>query len=125
LTACLSPLLPVSRNGQHRKEGVGFDEFYAFDSSTVTLFSDIMKGAGRNPGDEGGKKGGLKVHMLTGIHADAPQFVRISEAKMHGRIFSQYLNLPKGSMAVFDRAYSYYLQLAGRTGCKLCLPFER
>jgi IS4 transposase len=71
-----------------------------------------MKGVGRNPKDDGKKKGGLKVHMLTDIHADTPQFVKISEAKMHDKNFLQYLNLPTGSMVVFDKAYNYYLQFA-------------
>ena len=112
LTAHFSPFLSVSRKKKRRKEGVSFEEFYAFDSSTVTLFSDIMKGVGRNPKGDGKKKGGLKVHMLTDIHADTPQFVKISEAKMHDRNFLQYLKLSKGSMVVFDKAYNYYLQFA-------------
>ena len=112
LVSHFSPFLSVSRKKKHRKEGVSFDEFYAFDSSTITLFSDIMKGVGRNPKDEGKKKGGLKVHMLTDIHADTPQFVKISEAKMHDKNFLKYLNLSKGSMVVFDKAYNCYLQFA-------------
>ena len=112
LVAHFSPFLSVSRKKKHRKEGVSFDEFYAFDSSTITLFSDIMKGVGRNPKGDGKKKGGLKVHMLTDIHADTPQFVKISEAKMHDKNFLQYLNLASGSMVVFDKAYNYYLQFA-------------
>jgi hypothetical protein len=112
LIAYFSPFLSVSRKKKHRKAGISFDEFYAFDSSTITLFSDIMKGVGRNPKDEGKKKGGLKVHMLTDIHADTPQFVKISEAKMHDKNSLQYLNLPTGSMVVFDKAYDYYLQFA-------------
>jgi hypothetical protein len=106
LVSHFTPFLSVSRKKKHQKEGVSFDEFYAFDSSTITLFSDIMKGVGRNPKDEGKKKGGLKVHMLTDIHADTPQFVKISEAKMHDKNFLQYLNLSKGSMVVFDKAYN-------------------
>jgi hypothetical protein len=112
LVAHFSPYLSVSRKKKRRKEGVSFEEFYAFDSSTITLFSDIMKGVGRNPKDDGKKKGGLKVHMLTDIHADTPQFVKISEAKMHDKNFLQYLKLPVGSMIVFDKAYNYYLQFA-------------
>jgi hypothetical protein len=112
LIAYFTPLLSVSRKKKHRKAGVSFEEFLAFDSSTLTLFSDIMKGVGRNPKDDGKKKGGLKVHMLTDIHADTPQFVKISEAKMHDKNFLQYLNLSPGSMIVFDRAYNYYLQFA-------------
>jgi len=104
--------LSVSRKKKGRKQGVSFEEFYAFDSSTVTLFSDVMKGVGRNPKGDGKKKGGLKVHMLTDVHADTPRFVKISEAKMHDKNFLQYLNLSEGSMVVFDKAYNYYLQFA-------------
>jgi hypothetical protein len=87
LIAYFSPLLSVSRKKKYRKEGVSFEKFYAFDSGTVTLFSDIMKGMGRNPKGAGRKKGGLKVHMLTDIHAETSQFVKISEAKMHDKNF--------------------------------------
>ena len=44
LIAHFSPFLSVSRKRKRRKEGISFEEFYAFDSSTITLFSDIMKG---------------------------------------------------------------------------------
>ena len=112
LIAHFAPLLSVSRKKKNRKEGVSFEDFYAFDSTTITLFSDIMKGVGRNPKGDGKKKGGLKVHMLTDVHADTPQFVKISEAKMHDKNFLPYLNLASGSMIVFDKAYNYYLQFA-------------
>ena len=112
LITYFSPFLSVSRKKKYRKEDVSFDNFSAFDSSTITLFSAIMKGVGRNPKGDGKKKGGLKVHMLTDVHADTPQFVKISEAKMHDKNFLQYLNLAQGSMIVFDKAYNYYLQFA-------------
>ncbi|MDR1864420.1 MAG: transposase [Bacteroidales bacterium] len=50
--------------------------------------------------------------MLTDIHADTPQFVKISEAKIHDKNFLAYLNPATGSMLVFDKAYSHYLQFA-------------
>lgn len=101
------PLLSVSR-----KEKVSFEKFYAFDSTTISLFSDVMKGVGRNPKGDGKKKGGLKVHMLTDVHADTAVFAKISEAKMHDKKFLQHLNPAKGSMLVFDKAYNYYQQFA-------------
>jgi hypothetical protein len=101
------PLLSVSR-----KERISLEKFYAFDSTTITLFSDVMKGVGRNPKGDGKKKGGLKVHMLTDVHADTAIFAKISEAKMHDKKFLQHLNPSKGSMLVFDKAYNYYLQFA-------------
>jgi len=36
---------------------------YIMDSTTITLFKDILKGVGRNP-KEGKKKGGIKAHTI-------------------------------------------------------------
>jgi hypothetical protein len=108
LIAYFRPLLSVSR-----KEKVSFEEFYAFDSTTITLFSQVMKGVGRNPKGDGKKKGGLKVHMLTDVHAETAVFAKISEAKMHDKKFLSHLNPGNGSMLVFDKAYNYYAQFAG------------
>lgn len=102
-----SSLLSVSRI-----EGVSFERFYLFDSTTIGLFSDILKGVGRNPLGDGKKKGGLKVHMMIDAHADCAQFATISEAKMHDKQFLKYLHLPAGSMIVFDKAYNHYYQFA-------------
>jgi hypothetical protein len=101
------PLLSVSR-----KEDVKFEKFYAFDSTTITLFSQVMKGVGRNTKGDGKKKGGLKVHLLTDVHTDSAQFATISEAKMHDKKFLSKLSLPAGSMVTMDRAYNYYRQFA-------------
>ena len=95
-----------------RKEGISFEKFYAFDSTTISLFSDVLKGVGRNPKGDGKKKGGLKVHMLTDVHADTAKFVKISEAKQHDKNFLKHLVLPAGSMIAFDKAYNHYLQFA-------------
>jgi hypothetical protein len=95
-----------------RKDDVRFEKFYAFDSTTISLFSEVLKGVGRNPAGDGRKKGGLKVHMLTDVHADTAKFVKISEAKHHDKTFLKYLILPKGSMITFDKAYNHYLQFA-------------
>lgn len=108
------PLLSVSRI-----DNVSFAKFFIFDSSTIRLFSDIMKGVGRNPKNEGKKKGGLKVHMMIDAHSVTPSFVKISEAKQHDKNFLQYLQLAAHSMIVFDRAYNHYLQFAKRTGQKV------
>ena len=98
-------LLSVSRI-----DNVSFLKLFIFDSSTIRLFSEIMKGVGRNPKHEGKKKGGLKVHMMIDAHSDSPTFVKISEAKQHDKNFLQYLQLAAHSMIVFDRAYNHYQQ---------------
>jgi hypothetical protein len=101
------PLLSVSRI-----DNVSFSRLFIFDSSTIRLFSDVLKGVGRNPKHLGKKKGGLKVHMMIDAHSDTPAFVKISEAKQHDKNFLQYLQVPAHSMIVFDRAYNHYLQFA-------------
>lgn len=102
-----TPLLSVSRI-----KDVSFDKFFIFDSTTIRLFSEIMKGVGRNPKNEGKKKGGLKVHMMIDAHSNTAKFVKISEAKLHDKNFLKYLSLPPHSMIVFDKAYNHYLQFA-------------
>lgn len=95
-----------------RIKDVSFEKFYIFDSTTIRLFSDVLKGVGRNPKNDGKKKGGLKVHLLIDAHSNTAKFVRISEAKKHDKNFLQYLHLPEHSMIVFDKAYNHYLQFA-------------
>lgn len=79
------------------------------------LFSQVMKGVGRNPKGDGKKKGGLKVYMLTDVHSETAIFAKISDAKMHDKKFLAHLNPGKGSMLVFDKAYNYYAQFADWT----------
>jgi len=98
-----------------RIKDVSFDKLFIFDSTTIRLFSDIMKGVGRNPKGDGKKKGGLKVHMMIDAHSDSAKFVKISEAKSHDKNFLKHLNLNAGSMIVFDKAYNHYLQFANWT----------
>lgn len=105
------PSLSVSRI-----DNTSFAKLFIFDSTTISLFSDILKGVGRNPKDDGKKKGGLKVHMMIDAHSDTPEFVKISEAKRHDKTFLKDLSLAPHSMIVFDRAYNHYLQFAKWTG---------
>lgn len=107
LIAHFKSILSVSRIDK-----VSFEKLFIFDSTTIRLFSDIMKGVGRNPKDDGRKKGGLKVHMMIDAHADCATYARISEAKAHDKTFLPYLSLAAHSMIVFDKAYNHYLQFA-------------
>ncbi|MDH6392229.1 hypothetical protein M2480_003242 [Parabacteroides sp. PFB2-12] len=105
------PVFSVSRI-----EKASFDKLYAFDSTTISLFSDILKGVGRDPKGDGKKKGGLKVHMLTDVHSETAQFAYLSEASQHDRKFLDRLSLSSGSMIVFDRAYNDYKWFAEQSG---------
>jgi len=95
-----------------RTYGLTFKELIIIDSSTIRLFSDILKGVGRNPKNDGKKKGGLKVHMLIDAVQSVAEFVRITAAKVHDKNFLTQITVPAHSMLVFDRAYNYYRQFA-------------
>lgn len=79
------------------------------DSTTISLFSDILKGVGRNP-INGKKKGGIKMHTMINALEDVRCLVRFSSAAIHDHTFLKELNLEKGSFVVFDKAYNDYLQ---------------
>lgn len=95
-----------------RTFGLTFKEVLLIDSTTIRLFSDILKGVGRNPKGDGKKKGGLKVHMLIDAVQSVGRFVKITAAKVHDKNFLKSLELVSHSMVVFDRAYNYYHQFA-------------
>ena len=79
------------------------------DSTTISLFSDILKGVGRNP-INGKKKGGIKMHTVINAMEDVPCLVRFSNAATHDHTFLKELELKKGSFVVFDKAYNDYQQ---------------
>src|SRR6056297_2597755 len=95
-----------------RTYGLTFKEVLLIDSTTIRLFSDILKGVGRNPKGDGRKKGGLKVHMLIDAVQSVGRFIKITEAKMHDKNFLRSLELISNSMIVFDKAYKHYHQFA-------------
>ncbi|MBK9290748.1 MAG: IS4 family transposase [Bacteroidetes bacterium] len=95
-----------------RTFGLTFKEVLLIDSTTIRLFSDILKGFGRNPKGDGKKKGGLKVHMLIDAVQSVGRFIKITAAKVHDKNFLKSLELISHSMIVFDKAYNYYHQFA-------------
>lgn len=99
--------------------GLSIKQLFAVDSTTIKLFSDILKGVGRNPKGDGKKKGGVKVHMLIDAKEGIAKFVRITAAKVHDSNFLKFINLPKNSFIVFDKAYNNYKMFADWTKRKL------
>lgn len=95
-----------------RTFGLTFKEVLLIDSTTIRLFSDLLKGVGRNVKGDGRKKGGLKVHMLIDAVQQVGRFIKISEAKMHDKNFLSELRLERNCMIVFDKAYNHYQQFA-------------
>jgi hypothetical protein len=79
------------------------------DSSTITLFGDILKGVGRNPLN-GKKKGGIKMHTMINAMEDVPCLIKFSSAATHDHTFLKDLELKRGSYVVFDKGYVDYGQ---------------
>lgn len=78
-----------------------------FDSTTISLFVDIFKGAGRNPLD-GHKKGGLKIHALLPLDGMVPELIWMSPASDNDKNFLGQLEVEKGIIYVFDKGYVNY-----------------
>lgn len=95
-----------------RLKGLSIRNLKIIDSTTIRLFSDILRGAGRNPLDGSRKKGGIKVHSMMDAFSGIVEYLRITEAKVHDRKFLFNLQLPKNSFLVFDKAYNHYKQFA-------------
>jgi hypothetical protein len=102
-----------------RLKGLSIRNLKIIDSTTIRLFSDILRGVGRNPLDGSRKKGGIKVHALMDAFSGVTEFLRITEAKEHDRKFLFHIKLPANSFLVFDRAYNLYGQFAKWTSQKI------
>jgi len=78
-----------------------------FDSSTISLFKEILKGAGRNSID-GKKKGGIKAFTKMNLAEGVPDFICLKAASTNENAFLKVLRLPEGGIAVFDKGFNKY-----------------
>lgn len=99
-----SQLLPDSRTKKKPE-----DRVYYIDSTTIELFNEVMKGAG-SYGFDGKKKAGVKAHMAVNSSHNIPSIVYLSEAKENDRIFMDKIDVPHGSILVFDKGYFKFSQ---------------
>ncbi|MFW0718856.1 IS4 family transposase, partial [Pedobacter sp. N23S346] len=77
------------------------------DSSTITLFQQILKAP--SPGKLNGKrKGGIKVHTLIDALEDVAVQVSFTAASANDMNFLKEINLEAGSFIVFDKGYVDY-----------------
>jgi hypothetical protein len=82
-------------------------KLYIFDSTTITLFQEVLKAAGTTPAN-GKRKGGIKVHTLIRADQDVPCMIRFSPGAANDMRFLKDIHLPKGSLVVFDKGYNDY-----------------
>ncbi|MBN1341027.1 MAG: hypothetical protein JXA03_16985 [Bacteroidales bacterium] len=66
-----------------RTLGLTFKEVLLIDSTTIRLFSDLLKGVGRNPKNDGKKKGGLKVYKLIDAVQSVGRFIMKQNFQLH------------------------------------------
>lgn len=98
----------VSDLADSRLSDADLKRLYIMDSTTISLFKDILKGVGRNP-KEGKKKGGIKAHMIIKASENVPCLIRYSEAARHDHLFlKEVFNLAAGSIITFDKGYVDY-----------------
>lgn len=99
-----SATLSDSRNGKEL-----LSRLYIADSTTISLFKEILKNAGKAHAD-GRRKGGMKVHALIRADQDVPCLVKMTAAAKHDVPFIKKMKLPKGSIITFDKGYRSYAQ---------------
>jgi hypothetical protein len=98
-------LISDSRSRKHPK---WMDRLQIIDSTTISLFSNlIFKGVGRHP-KTGKKKGGIKVHTVIHANEGVPSDIRFTSAATNDSFMLKPSNLSKGDILAMDRAYIDY-----------------
>jgi len=82
---------------------------FIMDSTTIKLFTDVMKGAGTKPLN-GKAKGGAKAHVLMKAQEDIPQVIVLSSASTNDKTIFPQVQVPPASILVFDMGYNSYKQ---------------
>lgn len=81
------------------------------DSTTISLFSNLVfKGVGRHP-KTGRKKGGIKVHTVIHANEGVPSDVRFTSAATSDSFMLRPAALGEGDIMAMDRAYINYAKM--------------
>lgn len=78
-----------------------------FDSTTISLFQDIMKCVGRTPAD-GKRKGGIKMHTVINVDETVPKMVWFTDAATSDHKLLGKLSPNEDTIYVFDKGYNDY-----------------
>lgn len=100
---------------------------FIIDSTTITLFQDILKGAGATPAN-GKRKGGLKAHIMINAEEDTPCMAVLTKGSENDKIIFKSIDLKRGSILTFDKGYASFKQFdkwtkEGVTWVSRVLPF--
>jgi Transposase DDE domain/Domain of unknown function (DUF4372) len=80
---------------------------FLIDSTTITLFCAIMRGAGRIP-KTGKQKGGIKVHTMLNPDEQVPRLIWMSPSATNDIQFFHKIDFEKNAVYVFDKGYVDY-----------------
>ncbi|MBE0637219.1 MAG: IS4 family transposase [Bacteroidales bacterium] len=78
-----------------------------FDSTTISLFKDILKCVGRKPKD-GKRKGGVKVHTVINVDEAVPKLVWFTNSATNDHVLLKKLKMDPNTIFVFDKGYNDY-----------------
>lgn len=82
-------------------------EVKIFDSTTISLFQDILKCVGRKP-RSGRSKGGIKAHTIINADEKVPNLIWYTSAATHDHVLLAKLKLDPNTIYVFDKGYNDY-----------------
>jgi hypothetical protein len=82
-------------------------EVKIFDSTTISLFQDILKCVGRKP-QSGRSKGGIKAHTVINADEKVPNLIWYTSAATHDHVLLAKLKLDPNTIYVFDKGYNDY-----------------
>lgn len=95
-------------DSRSHKEPKWMKRLQIIDSTTITLFSNLLfKGVGRHP-KTGKKKGGIKVHTVIHANEGVPSDIRFTSAATNDSFMLKPSTLNKGDIMAMDRAYIDY-----------------
>lgn len=77
------------------------------DSTTISLFKDILKCVGRKAVD-GKSKGGIKSHSVINADEKVPSLVWFTPATTHDHKFLEKLKCDEHTVYIFDKGYNDY-----------------
>ena len=98
----------LSSDSRSRKEPKWMKRLQIIDSTTITLFSNLLfKGVGRHP-KTGKKKGGIKVHTVIHANEGVPSDIKFTSAATNDSFMLKPSTLSKGDIMAMDRAYIDY-----------------
>ena len=95
----------LSSDSRKRQNPKWMDKLKIMDSTTISLFSNlIFKGVGRNP-KTGKKKGGIKVHKIINANEGVSYDTKFTSAATHDSFMLSPEKFDSGDILAIDRAY--------------------